>query len=512
MRRLALVVALLATAASGQPGEGFTFDVTAPDGGLELGPRGWPENPVVARLRNDPRAKEQEAAQRQLFELARLTPEQLARQSAPLVEVLPRALPMRPELLVEREAQLLLALRRRLLRTDERRVQVAGFALWFQRAGDELSETLGALDDMKAKGLRAALGKAHKAWEAYDKTADDSPEEQKTGEAFALTVDALAKAEPAFRGELEQWLRARVRAKQLTLAPPVVPPRGALVVQHHSRLSELRPGAPGLTFFSWDTVYRHTLERLDAEGRRTVLASGLDARAGLAPWKTGWAWLDGDGVLQHLSAHETTPTVLLSFSRFGIERWLPREGGALLMLQRRGEAPATGDAWVLASWTEGGLLRVLLRGTGSAWLLGTQDDTAVLMSRGQALLVSISRGGAPVIVPWAGRPFWSRSRGFYSLRDERRPTARLERFDVASRAFTPVAEVPGLSLHENSEELVLVTGLEPQAVTWVSPEGTLRPLDSWPFVQSVVRDGQSLLVSWFEVRRGFGGVTRVPLE
>ncbi|MBM4780387.1 MAG: hypothetical protein GQE15_22010 [Archangiaceae bacterium] len=496
--------------------EEATFDVTVPDGGLELGPRAWPEAPVVAGMRLNPRAAEDEATQRQCFELSRLTSEQLARAPG-LLDVFSQVLPTAARLPSENHARLLLALDSRLKPTararepaDERRRRAFAVGMWLESDRD-VDATLEALQVMKAKAMRAALGKARSAYATYAKTEDDTAAEQKTAAAFASTLQTLVAIEPKFRTDLEQWLRSEVRAKRLGLPPPVVPPQGVLL-QHHSRLSELRPTADGLVFFSWETVFRRSLERLDEKGQRQLIATNLDAAHGLAPWKAGWAWVDHDGVLQQLVPGEATPKVLLSFARFSIKRWLPADGGALLFLQRRREAPVDGDAWVLASWRDGESPRALLRGSGSVWLMGAEGDTAVLQTKDQVLLVNVSRGGEPVKVPWVGRAFWSRTRGFYALRDERKPTARLERFDLASRTFTPVADVPGLELLETGEELVLRSGFEPQSATWVSPEGVLRPLGDWPFIQSVERKGQSLLVSWFEVRRQFGGVTRVLSE
>jgi hypothetical protein len=497
----------------------LTFDVTPPDGGLALGPRAWPENPVVSAMRNNPRAAEEEAEQRRRFELSRLTSDQLSR-SPELFDVLTRALPTGSPLPAENKARLLLALAARLKPrpptagplepADEQKRRAFGFGMWFERNQD-VDATLEALDAMKAKTLRSALGKARSAFATYAKTEEDTPEEQKTAIAFRNTIAALVALEPKFHADLEQWLRSEVREKRLALPPPVVPAQGVLL-QHFSRLSELRPDGEGLTFLSWESLFRRSLERLDAKGQRQVIAAHLDASHDLAKWKGGWAWLDHDGVLQQLAPGHGTPTVLLSFARFSIQRWLPSDAGALLMLQRRREAPPEGDVWVLASWKEGEAPRALLRGSGSVWLLGAEDDTAVLMSRDQALLVSVSHGGAPTKLPWAGRPFWSRTRGFYALRDEYSPGARLERFDLASRTFTPIADVPGRGLSASGGELVLTRSLDVQSAAWVSPDGVLRSLGDWPFIQSVERDGQSLLVSWFEVQRQFGGVTRVALE
>ncbi|PZR16045.1 MAG: hypothetical protein DI536_07045 [Archangium gephyra] len=507
------LLSLVAVLSLGAPESTISFEPL--DGGVEVGAAAFSESSVVKGLKNDSGNVARLERQKLLFSFADRTVEEIAADpKAPVIDLVSEGLrnvllanPKRQRPTVEVQAIDLIALLPRMTKEGERKLRVANMGLWLERARG-VDETEADLATIKAAPELAAFKKVRTTFGEYVASVDDSPDEQVKAEKFAKAVDAFAALEPQLRKKVDAWLRTRLKAGELPL-PVLTPVPGTLMTRHPFRITDVTPREDGVYFVSWDQPlgYRRSIERVDAEGARSVVASGLDIRQDFQPWRGGWAWVDNRGSVRSLGPDGEKEE--LSFTRHVVQQFNGDDDVNVLVLEPRREAPKGGPDWVLATWVRDQAPTVLAHGSGQGQILGRRDGRLVLRAGSSLYLFDLKAKVAPVKVPLAeGATYWLDGRVVLNA-NPLMQTAQFMWVDLKTGVTHKFAEAPMGIVTQDPNLIRLTAGFRPQQVSVLDGSGAPIPLGEWPFVLQVVRAGDEFIVASYDPTLEFGTLSRV---
>lgn len=494
----------------------ISFDVL--DGGLEVGAPAFNESSVAKGLKNDSGNVSRIERQKLLFTFADRTVEEIAADpKAPVIELVTEGLrhvqlanPKRKKRpVVELQAVDLIALLPRMTKEGERKLRVTNFGLWLERARG-VDETETALAAISATAELAAFKKVRASYGEFVASVDDSPTEKANAEKYAKAVDAFVALEAPLRKKIEAWLRARLKAGELPM--PVIPPvPGKVLARHPFRMTDITPRDDGLYFLAWDQPlgFRRSIERIDAEGLRTVIAAGVDIGRDFQPWRGGWGWVDNRGSIRSLGADGEKEE--LSFTKYAVQRFMGSDDVNVLVLEPRRETPKGkgGPDWVLATWVRDQQPVILAHGAGAAQVLGFRDGRVVVRAGTNLYLFDLTAKVAPAKTSLAeGSTYWLDGRVVLNS-NPLMQTAQFMWVDLKSGVTTRFADAPMGIVTQESNLLRLTAGFRPQQISVLDGKGPPIPLGEWQSVLSVVGVGDDFVVAGYEPTLEFGTLSRV---
>ncbi|MGV3619346.1 MAG: hypothetical protein ACO1OB_00940 [Archangium sp.] len=477
-----------------------TVSFDALDGGLEVGAA---TAPVAKTDAGFPSRAER---QRLIFSYAERSPAEIADDpNAPLIELVSDGLrnvqlanTKRKRPVVEVHAVDLIALLPRMEKSGDRKRRAQNMALWLERQ-KTVDETEAALVAMSASAEVTAFQLVRKTFS----------EGGANSEPFIKAVDALAANEATFKKKLDGWLRDRLKAGELPLREiPEV--QGKVLTRHAFKITDVTPRDDGLYFLSWDDALgvRRTLEKLDADGARSVVIRSLDVSHEFQPWHGGWAWVDSRGTIRSVSVDGEKEE--LSFPAYSVRQFHGSDDVNVLVLARRREAPKRLPEWVLASWVREQAPVVLAHGAGSAQVLGVRDGRAVVRAGADLILFSLADKTQPptrVGIP-EGATYWLDGRVVLNA-NPLMQTAQFQWLDLKTGKGTTFADAPLGIVTQEKDLLRLTAGFKKQQLSVIEGPGKPLQLGEWTSVLGVSRVGNDFIVTTWDPAQEFGAIARV---